>query len=637
MKYIILLLLLVTEIMVSKPCSAQLAYTFGRSFTGPGNSTGDVIAVRPGKGGSMYVLGTFIRNIEMGSGSSLSIHAVNPSVYIAKYDAGGNYVFAISLQGRGFPGIAATAMTLDSQDNIYIAGYFDSSVDFNPDPADSAILYCAGVSNMFFAKYDSSGNYRYAKALEGTSQNFTWDMKCDSKGNLLLAGQFFAAVDFDPSAAFAKAGAKGGQNSFLAKYDTAGNYIFAKVLTGTGDNQANQMAIDSKDNICITGSFYKTMDADPGSGVKTLTSADLADVYFARYDNLGNYRGAQSLEGMNSQQGLAIALDKDDQLYLAGSFFGRIDTDPSTAVVEYVSAGNTDIFFARYDTGGHYLMSQALEGKGMNQPNAIVIDDYKNIYIAGRSLDSVDFDPSPLTTAIQSSNCLFIAAYDSMGRYHFVQTTSGRSNQQYCAGLQRDRNNDFYWGGTFDTTIQVDFSGSAAELNNAGTRAGFIVRYHQCLLPEAAFTYDKGTFTYSGSWPVDSVKWDFGDGSRNTGTNPKHIYSSAGNYTACAVAFACGISDTFCVDIDIPVSVPETSNAFQATAFPNPVQRMLYLQGLQKGTHYTLTDITGKPVSSGQTDNSDMTLDFNGYAPGLYLLRCTGINGQRSLFKIVRE
>ena len=76
---------------------------------------------------------------------------------------------------------------LDSSDNIYVTGFsseFESDNVFSP-------------RNTLMAKFDTSGNREWTKALGSTLTNFAWDLTVDSKDNIYLTG--FSEIDFAQS------------------------------------------------------------------------------------------------------------------------------------------------------------------------------------------------------------------------------------------------------------------------------------------------------------------------------------------------------------------------------------------------------------------------------------------------------
>ena len=68
---------------------------------------------------------------------------------IQKFDANGNYVFAIKIGGTGSD--VGNGMLLDASGNIFITGYFNSTADFDPS-AGTANLTSLGSNDIFIAK-----------------------------------------------------------------------------------------------------------------------------------------------------------------------------------------------------------------------------------------------------------------------------------------------------------------------------------------------------------------------------------------------------------------------------------------------------------------------------------------------------
>jgi len=69
-------------------------------------------------------------------------------------------------------------LIVDSSDNIYVTG-FSSEFD-----SDNEI----GSRNTLIAKYDTSGNREWTKALGSSLNEFAWDVTVDSKDNIYVTG-----------------------------------------------------------------------------------------------------------------------------------------------------------------------------------------------------------------------------------------------------------------------------------------------------------------------------------------------------------------------------------------------------------------------------------------------------------------
>lgn len=79
----------------------------------------------------------------------------------------------------------------------------------------------------------------------------------------------------------------------------------------------------------------------------------------------------------------ALALDRVGNVWVAGSFSGTVDFDPSSAVVPRTALGPTDLFVARYTTAGALVRVVTFGGSGDDRVTALSVDDAGNAWIAG--------------------------------------------------------------------------------------------------------------------------------------------------------------------------------------------------------------------------------------------------------------
>ena len=77
----------------------------------------------------------------------------------------------------------------------------------------------------------------------------------DEMGNIYVTGIFDQTADFDPSTGTAILGSAGSSDIYAAKYDNAGNYIFAKAMGGPGGENVTAIAVNAAGNIYLTGYF----------------------------------------------------------------------------------------------------------------------------------------------------------------------------------------------------------------------------------------------------------------------------------------------------------------------------------------------------------------------------------------------
>src|ERR1700753_306450 len=83
----------------------------------------------------------------------------------------------------------ATGIATDGQNNIYITGYFNGTVDFDPS-AGVTNLTSAGDYDIYIAKYTPAGVLIWAKSIGGTGLDHVNDLTVDANGNPTIVGQY---------------------------------------------------------------------------------------------------------------------------------------------------------------------------------------------------------------------------------------------------------------------------------------------------------------------------------------------------------------------------------------------------------------------------------------------------------------
>jgi hypothetical protein len=263
-------------------------------------------------------------------------------IFIAKYNTTGNKLWTRLLGSQ--VNDWGTAIAVDSIDNIYITGYTDGDLDGNTN---------AGRSDIFIAKYDTSGNKLWTQLLGNSEYEGGDGIAVDSNDNIYITGYTDGDLDGNTNA--------GGFDTFIAKYDTSGNKQWTQLLGTSGDDRGYGIAVDSNDNIYITGDAY--------------------DIFIAKYDTSGNKQWTQLL-GTSTFRGYGIAVDSNDNIYITGKIRGDLDGN--------TNAGGSDILIARYAASGNKQWTQLLGSQDNDIGRAIAMDSIDNIYITGSTDGDLD-------------------------------------------------------------------------------------------------------------------------------------------------------------------------------------------------------------------------------------------------------
>ena len=116
-------------------------------------------------------------------------------IFIAKYDSLGKFIWAKKIGGAGSE--ESRKVVSDDSENIFIAGYFDGTSDFDPDTA-KYIVNSKGNEDAFILKINKQGEFQWVITYGAMGGEIAEDIKVDRSGNIVITGYFGSKIDFDP-------------------------------------------------------------------------------------------------------------------------------------------------------------------------------------------------------------------------------------------------------------------------------------------------------------------------------------------------------------------------------------------------------------------------------------------------------
>ena len=372
----------------------------------------------------------------------------------------------------GSEGDIAKSIGTDAVGNIYIAGYFRGTSDFDPGPGTLNLTSGAGNDDFFIQKLDANGNLIWVKTWGSSSDiDVLEDLTIDPMGNVYTTGYFQGTVDFDPGAGTNNLTSVGNRDIFVSKIDASGNFVWAKNIGGSSSDYGNGITADALGNVYVTGSFISsTMDVDPGPGTTTLNSNGTRDVFVLKLDANGNFVWGTSFGGSSLDQGHDIGLDNNGNVYTTGYYNGTVDFDPGIGTANITAEGSSDIFIHKLDPSGNFVWAKSFGGSSNDEGNAIAVDPSGNIYSTGFYRGTVDFDPNAGTHTITSagSDDIFIQKLDQQGNFQWAHSFGNFSSDK-GKGITLDQTGNIYTTGYFRHTVDFDpGTGTANGISNAG-------------------------------------------------------------------------------------------------------------------------------------------------------------------------
>ena len=250
---------------------------------------------------------------------------------------------------------AGTKITHDNNGHVYVTGtYSTANGDFDPGTR-TTNLTNNGANDVFVAKYTTAGALVWVFGIGDNTDNKVTDIAVDASGNVYITGSYSSSsLDFDSGVGTSTPGFTGGTDAYIAKYNSSGAFQWVNTIQGSGDDLASALTTDASGNVYVTGYFTGTnVDFDPGVGTANLSNTGDYDIFIAKYNTNGAYQWAHGLGNANDEEGLDIALDGSNNIYVSGVFTGTIDFDPGAGTAS-ITAADYSTFVAKYNSSGVY-------------------------------------------------------------------------------------------------------------------------------------------------------------------------------------------------------------------------------------------------------------------------------------------
>lgn len=461
--------------------------------------------------GNVYSAGVFTGTVDFDPGPG--VYNFTPSstdVYISKLDSAGKFLWAKQITGSF--GTLTRSLCLDRDNNVYVTGTFQATVDFDPGPG-IFNLTANGSADIFILKLTPDGDFVWVKQIgEASASTDTYSTTTDSFGSVYFAGNYLGSVDFDPGpGTFILTSTPGVlRDGFVCKLDASGNFIWAAGIGGSQSDIALGISTDKLDNVYVTGSYSTTVDFDPGPAVYNLVSNGLEDMFILKLDAGGNFIWARSIGGASSDACYKAITDDAGNVYATGYFRSTADFDPGPGVYNLTAAAGTAIFVMKLDDAGNFTWAKAMGGSNFNTWGmALALDRFDNVYSTGFFVGPVDFDPGPGSYILNAAAIdIFLSKLDSDGNYVWAKSVGGANTDQGLA-IKVDRYQNIYNTGFFSGTADFDLEAGTYNMTAIPVSDAFVLKLAQCASPAFStinatacktYTLNGQTYTASGTY-----------------------------------------------------------------------------------------------------------------------------------------
>ena len=405
------------DIFVTKINPAGTAIVWSAYLGGATEETGLGIAV-DGPSGRAYITGSVSGGANIPASAPMTgavgvLAGLN--AFVVGFAADGqSTTFRVTFGADGDD--VGNGIAIDSGENLYVTGTATagSVIDNTPHnalittfPTTADASPCAGTrsvsSQAFVMKFTSGGAQVYGTYLGCTGFANGRGIAVDGSGRAYVTGNTGDGLaDAAITGAFKPTwgGGSGEGDAFAARLLADGSsFDYKTYIGGANDDQGNSIAVDSLNDVYLTGYTFSADFPDNstvfatvpglGGGRTTMSTGPDAFVMKLRMGNGGGHSDgvyATYLGGNTDDRATGIAVDSSFNAYVAGHTtsgdFPSVGSNPAAGQSTFI--GSPEAFVTVLsNTGGPLAFSTWLGGTGPTKGQGLALDSLKNIYVTG--------------------------------------------------------------------------------------------------------------------------------------------------------------------------------------------------------------------------------------------------------------
>jgi hypothetical protein len=304
-------------------------------------------------------------------------------VFVVKFNSQGDFQWVV--HGAGSNHDESLCIATDSDNNIYISGYFEETLSIG-----SFLLSTTTFSTMFIAKISPSGNVLWAKQAVGEDfgESISYDLVCDADKNVIVTGYFDDTTIFQDTTLYSY---DGSIDIFIAKYDFNGDLIWVIQAGGDYDDAGDAITVDESGNLYIAGDFQYTATF----GNITLTSSNSArNIFYGALNPSGTFQWVEQSTGSNFARPLSIYYNQVNGIAISGGY----DLDFTIGDSSFTSNGTENIFLVVFSPTGSFKTALSIGDNGDDSAFDVLLDNNNFAFLIGEFEESIYFGDSLLVS-----------------------------------------------------------------------------------------------------------------------------------------------------------------------------------------------------------------------------------------------
>ncbi|MBU0982224.1 MAG: SBBP repeat-containing protein [candidate division Zixibacteria bacterium] len=258
----------------------------------------------------------------------------------------------------------ATTICTDRDGNIVITGLTESTPAEGFPIVAAADSTMAGDRDIFVTKFDANWQILFSTYLGGShTHDYGNALAIDELGNVIVAGKA-ESEDFPVVNAYDATFQN--REAMITKYSATGQLVFSTLLGGPGYESIAGVATDANGDIYVVGVCSGGgLPVTPGAFQTTAGGG--GDAFLCKMSSDGSaVLYCTMFGGSAADEGYAIALDSDENIYITGTTSSDQSSFPLFSALDSSLGGEQDIFVTKFSPDFELVYSTYLGGDEAN-------------------------------------------------------------------------------------------------------------------------------------------------------------------------------------------------------------------------------------------------------------------------------
>lgn len=422
-----------------------------------GSKSEEIFKIAVSDNDNVYIGGMTMSDNNIATpGSHQQAHGNYWDGFLAKFDKDGVRQWGTYYGGKLNDDVKS--ITLDSNENIYVAGSTTSKENIADNTSFKTSLDSFNTGDGFIAKFNKDGHREWGTYYGGVGQDIIYDCKVDSNDNIILLGSTFSKNGIATANSFQETHTTSDREGFLAKFTSNGILVWGTYFGGEKTDYFHDLGIDSHDNLYCLGQT-NSIAGIATSGIfqeNFIVNGSGNNGAILKFDP----NGFKIWGSYFYPEALGLSVTKNGTIYFTGRAKTGFSTTPNAYMeLPYSNASGTDSFLVKFSTDGVRKWSTYFSGEAADEAFSTAADENGNIFLTGSTQSLLNIatpgthQSTNYTNLASNSGDAFLAKFQDCESNSHIS-----SNSPICAGqtleLTASGGTAYNWSGPNGFTSQ---------------------------------------------------------------------------------------------------------------------------------------------------------------------------------------